>query len=56
MESRMPTLLYYQVIVTGNIYFGDRIGEKQVLLILEFLSQLDRDTVAHIPNCCRPAE
>lgn len=35
-------------IVTGNIYFGDRIGEKQVLLILEFLSQLDRDTVAHI--------
>ena len=24
-------------IVTGNIYFGDRIGEKQVLLILEFL-------------------
>ncbi len=35
-------------IVTGNIYFGDKISEKQVLLILNFLSRLDRDTVAHI--------
>lgn len=35
-------------IVTGNIYFGDKITEKQVLVILDFLSKLDRETVAHI--------
>lgn len=35
-------------IVTGNIYFGDKISEPQVLVILKFLSQLDRETVAHI--------
>ncbi|WP_337366206.1 FtsQ-type POTRA domain-containing protein [Phascolarctobacterium sp.] len=35
-------------VVTGNIYFGDKITEKQVQVILEFLSQLDSDVVAHI--------
>lgn len=35
-------------IVTGNIYFGDKIKDEPVLKVLEFLSKLDRDAVAKI--------
>lgn len=48
-ELIAPCHFGLESVLKREIYdLGDRIGEKQVLLILEFLSQLDRDTVAHI--------
>ncbi len=35
-------------VVTGNIFFGDTIKEKNVLAILNFLSKLDKDVINSI--------